>query len=439
MTAPEGTRVAHRGDVAGTATVVVLPGRLGAARLLVTTIVATWLAACGTPDTPASSVIVRDSTGVTIIDHGRVPWDVLPQLQLAPEPIVRIGEADGDDAYLFNRIADGTLRGDGSIAVLDGSRTLRVFDRGGTMRWSVGRSGDGPGEFRAALRVEALPAADGAPDTLVVWDVRHGRFSRFVEPAGLVGSTTLPSLASGALWLGQLAAGEALFESRTFERTTVGSREAVSSSSTILRIDTSWSVITELATYPQTMQYQEANDPNGAFSPAIMEAFMRFAPAGDAYWLADPARAEVQRLGLDGARQIVRWHMNARPVTSADVDALLEKWLATQKDESTREFIRRYAAVHPRAARFPAFDTLLVASDGALWLRDFTPEHEDDGVRRWTRFTPDGRAITTRLEHPASVRLLRVQGETEVLAVERDELDVERVVRYRLQRVTGRR
>jgi hypothetical protein len=405
---------------------------------VLTLLTAALMAACGTADVPAT-VTMRDSAGVAVIDHGRVPLDALPRLQLAPEAIVRIGVADGDEAYQFNRIADGTLRGDGSIAVIDASRTLRVFDPDGTLRWSAGRSGDGPGEFRAPLRVDALPATGEAPDTLVVWDARHGRFSRFVEATGLVGSSTLPSLAGRALWLGQLAGGEALFEARAAERTTVGSRQAIDSRSTMLQVDAARDQITELATHPQAPQYQEANDPDGAFSQAIFAAFVRYAPAGDGYWLADPERAEVQRLGLDGSRRIVRWRGDERPVTSADVDAALAVWLSAARDDAVRELIRRYAAVHPRAARFPAFDTLLVASDGALWLRDFVPEHEDDGVRHWTRITADGRAITTRLVHPASVRLLRVRGEEEVLGVERDELDVERVVRYRLQRVTGGR
>jgi hypothetical protein len=44
---------------------------------------------------------------------------------------------------------------------------------------------------------------------------------------------------------------------------------------------------------------------------------------------------------------------------------------------------------------------------------------------------PDGSAFTARLEHDASLRLLRVR-ENDVLAVERDELDVETLVRFRM-------
>ncbi len=382
------------------------------------------------PERPALAS-VRDSAGVSIVDHGLVDLAALPQLRVAEAPLVRIGVTDGDEAYQFNRIADATLRADGSIAVLDASRTLRVFDSTGTLRWTTGRSGDGPGEFRAPLRVEALAAAGTAPDTLLVWDIRHGRFSLFVESVGLVGEAQLPTLAGRAAWLGLLDGREALFEQRAFERTTEGAREALRTPTTLLRADASRSVVTELGSPPQTLQYQEGNDPDGAFSPAIFAEFVRFAPAGDGYWIGDPEFTQLQRVGLNGDRRIVRWRGEDRAVTSADVDAVTGIWLAESRTQAQRDAIARYAATHPRAAQFPAFDTLLVGDDGALWLRDHVREHEDDGVRRWTRLSRDGRAFTARLEHAAALQLLRVR-DSEILAVEKDALDVEHLVRYRL-------
>jgi hypothetical protein len=403
------------------------PGRPAAGLVLLLA-----LAACRDtgPDGPAAAS-VRDSAGVSIMDHGRVDAAALPRLQLAERPIVRIGVTDGEEAYQFTRITDATLRADGSIAVLDASRTLRIFDRTGTLRWTTGRDGDGPGEFRAPLRVEAVAAAGTGPDTLLVWDVRHGRFSRFVEPVGLVGEAPLPALAGRAAWLGPLDGGAALFEQRTPERTTEGGRAAIATRVTLLRVDADRSTMTALGTEPQVLQYQEGNDPDGAFSPAIFAEPVRFAPAGDGYWVGDPAETQLRRVGVDGERRIVRWRGDQRAVTSADVDAVVAGWMAEAPTPALRDAIARYAATHPRAARFPAFDTLLVAADGGLWLRDAVREHEDDGVRRWTRLAPDGRAFTARLEHPAALRLLRIR-EDEVLAVERDELEVERLVRYRI-------
>ncbi len=377
-------------------------------------------------------VAERDSAGITILDHGRLDMAALPRLHLDSAPLLRIGVTDGDEAYQFNRIADATLRADGSIAVLDASRTLRVFDHAGALRWRTGGAGDGPGEFQAPLRVEAIAARCGAPDTLLVWDVRHGRFSLFTEPDGLVRVVSLPALAGRAAWLGLLAGRTALFEQRSVERTMEGTLEAIATRATLLRADTSLSTLSALGEHAQTVQYREGQHPDGAFSPAIFAGIVRFAPGGDGYWLADPDVTALRHVVPGGTHRLVRWRGDDRAVTPADVDAVITKWLAESRSQEQRDAITRYAATHPRASRFPAMDSLLVASDGAVWLSDFVREHQDDGVRRWTRLSADGRAFTHRLEHPASVRLLRVHDD-EVLAVERDTLDVEQLVRYRLR------
>lgn len=242
---------------------------------------------------------------------------------------------------------------------------------------------------------------------------------------------SLPALAQRAIWLGLLSNRGAVFEQRSFERVTEGARQALSAPSTILRADPLLSTVTELGSHSQTLEYQEGNHPDGAFSADIFAAFVRFAANDDGYWLLEPDLAEVRRFAVNGQQRVVRWQADDRAVTSADVNAVIALWLAESRTPAQREAIERYAATHPRAARFPVYDTLLVAADGALWLRDYVREHADDGVRRWTRMAPDGSAFTARLEHDASLRLLRVLDD-EVLAVERDELDVERLVRYRI-------
>jgi hypothetical protein len=118
-------------------------------------------------------------------------------------------------------------------------------------------------------------------------------------------------------------------------------------------------------------------------------------------------------------------------VTDADVAALGTVWAADASTPESRELIRRFIATHPRAERFPAFDELLADSAGNVWMQDAVLEHRDDGVRRWILLSADGTSFRARLEHPAALRLLRMHDE-HVLAVERDELDVERLVVFRM-------
>lgn len=399
------------------------------ARLVVTMVV--MLAACErAPSSKAPTV--RDSADVAIVEHGAVDVSVLPRYELSPEPLLRIGTVDGDEAYQFATITDATLRHDGSVAVLDRSRTLRVFDSTGTLRWTTGRSGDGPGEFRAALRIASLPGSAPTGDTLLVWDVALGRLSWFMEPVGLVHSVRAAELAGRADWLGPLRDGSALFEQRQVERTTVNARAAVTTRSALLRSDRTHAQFTTLGTYPQAVQYQEGGSDDGAFSPAIFGGIVRFAATADGYWVGDPDYSEVRQVRDSSLHRIVRWRGPDRTVATADVEALKARYSADARSVEQRDALERYFANHPVAEQFPAFDALLVAADGALWVRDAVREHTDDGMRRWTRFSPDGTALEGRLEHRAALRVLRIASDR-VLAVERDALDVEQLVVYRLR------
>jgi len=391
------------------------------------------LAACE-PAPSSSTPTMRDSAGVAIVEHGAIDLSSLPRFELSAEPLLRIGTVDGDEAYQFATITDATLRPDGSVAVLDRSRTLRVFDSTGTLRWTTGRSGDGPGEFRAALRIASLPGSAPTGDTLLVWDVALGRLSAFVEPVGLVHSVRAAELAGRAEWLGPLRDGSALFEQRQVERTTVNARAAVDTRSALLRSDSTRAQFTTLGTYAKAVLYQEGGSDDGAFSQALFGGFVRFASTEDGYWMGDPEYTEVRQVRDSSVHRIVRWRGPDRTVATADVQALKARETANASSVEQRDALERYFANHPVAEQFPAFDVLLVGADGDLWVRDAVRAHTDDGMRRWTRFSADGAVVRGRLEHRAALRVLRIDGDR-MLAVERDALDVEQVVVYVLRQV----
>lgn len=391
----------------------------------------TFVAACGDA-APSASYAMRDSAGVTIVEHVALDSATISRFVLDREPLVRIGVQDGEEAYQFSRIEDAILRADGSVAVLDrGAGTLRVFDSLGDLRWSTGRSGDGPGEFRAPIRIESVRGESPVLDTLIVWDVALGRFSLFVEPNGLVRTVRASELAGRARLLGILRDASAVMERRATERLVDQGRQAVATTSEILRSDTSRAQFSTLGRFAQVMQYQEFNDPDGAFSPAIFSGVVRFSATADGFWSGDPDQTELRRW-VDGALQrIVRWRGPDRTVRNADVEALGTVWNANASTPRNQELYRRFIETHPRAERFPAFDELLADSAGNVWMQDAVLEHLDDGVRRWTLLSSDGTSFRARLEHSATLRLLRVTGD-QVLAVERDELDVERLVVFRM-------
>jgi hypothetical protein len=129
----------------------------------------------------------------------QAPWSV------DPRPVLTIaGTTPGGD-IAFGFPTGGARFASGEIAVADGSAAapqIVFFDAQGRKVRSVGRSGDGPGEFRIILWM-----AQCAPDTLFAYDLmldrvtvtaRNGEFVRQFRPTsrpGVLGCTRSGALA----------------------------------------------------------------------------------------------------------------------------------------------------------------------------------------------------------------------------------------------------
>jgi len=85
----------------------------------------------------------------------------------------------------------------------------------------------------------------------------------------------------------------------------------------------------------------------------------------------------------------------------------------------------------PQGRRLPAFDRVLVdAVENRIWIRDYLPEWKTEADRDWTVHYSDGRVLG-RVSVPAGIEVLHVAGSS-LVAVVRDEMDVEYVVVYGL-------
>lgn len=138
------------------------------------------------------------------------PWAV------SSVPSVEIGQADGDDAYLFQDIVSVAVLGNGNVAVLDaGPAQLRFYDGQGAHLRTTGRKGGGPGEYRAPARVYRTHA-----DTLLVFDSGSGMETVVDTSGGFVRATPFEPTAEGPfkrdawLWRRMLIDGPRLVEHR---------------------------------------------------------------------------------------------------------------------------------------------------------------------------------------------------------------------------------
>ncbi|MXW56263.1 MAG: hypothetical protein F4Z59_06195 [Gemmatimonadales bacterium] len=129
-------------------------------------------------------------------DRGPVPWVAVPLCAAillsgtactdgdAPEPEtdvptfegtvdLEIGELDGDDAYLFSRIASVAEDPLGRILVVDrGASEVRVFDPNGAFLFGLGGEGDGPEEFRGPCCLGFSPEGE-------LWVRQAARYTAF--------------------------------------------------------------------------------------------------------------------------------------------------------------------------------------------------------------------------------------------------------------------
>ncbi|HEX6644944.1 MAG TPA: 6-bladed beta-propeller [Gemmatimonadales bacterium] len=89
------------------------------------------------------------------------------------EPALRIGVAEGSPALELHRAGDAVRLADGRIVIANtGTSELRIFDSTGSHLRTIGRRGNGPGEYQGALALTVVGA-----DSLVVHDGGNGRFT----------------------------------------------------------------------------------------------------------------------------------------------------------------------------------------------------------------------------------------------------------------------
>ena len=98
---------------------------------------------------------------------------------LSLEEDLSIGTSGGDDEYVFSRIGGMDVDSNGNIYVIDSSSAhIRVFDRSGQYLWTIGRKGQGPGEFQMPGFVQTTSQGE-----IAVYDYQAQRLV-FFSPDG---------------------------------------------------------------------------------------------------------------------------------------------------------------------------------------------------------------------------------------------------------------
>ncbi len=345
----------------------------------------------------------------------------------------RIGSADAaEPAYVFGEVVDATPDPLGRVWVLDRqAKELRVFDAAGRHVRTVGREGAGPGELRNPI---GLSWDAGA--RLWVVDTDNQRYEVFDTAGRHVRSYRRSIEGWGLPWGGGFDnKGEHLYEPTYYtDPATRETRHAYVrhrvEGEEVAAVDSFLLPEYEAAAYE--VEFARATSFRGVpYAPALFWHF----DGEQGLWMGVSERYRLYRRALAGdtVRVVERAH---RPVavSAAERDSVvasLEEWSRPGPGAGGRVSgpldYGRIPAVKP------AFRGVVVDDRGHLWVAATAAGAAD----RWDVFDPEGRYLGAVAMQLDPFPLPRIRGGT-VVGVRRDELDVPRVVVYRLEG-TGRR
>ena len=377
--------------------------------------------------------VTSDSAGIAIVESHEGAWEEGDAWRLDSVPAVRIGgEEEGDPAYDLLQVSDAVRLSDGGIALINnGTSELRLYDASGRHRRTVGRAGDGPGEFRA---METLDRSPG--DTLHVYDYMLRRFTSIAPDGTLLGSKGLRAALEGAFLqpLTRLPDGSWLAIAQVFSGE--GETGVRRDSLTLLRLAPGVdSIADSIGRFPATEMYISRGGEGAnrfvTFSLVPFGLSTRVVAGTGRIFVGNPERYVIQVYRADGVlERSIRRPIEREPVLESDITRLREQELA-EADPRFRAQVESKWANAPVASLKPAFARMTVDSEGALWVEG--PRVLESDIGHADVFDPEGRLLG-RLPLPGSFRITDI-GPDYVLGVARDgDTGLEQVRLYRLDR-----
>lgn len=408
------------------------------------------LLGCDAEEQVPSLATVYDSAGVEIVENPDDP--ALRNLiwQIDPEPIVRIGMADGPEAYQFFAVRAAVRLSDGRLVVLNGgTEELRYYDEDGSHLETVGGRGGGPGEFSSAGVMRRTSA-----DTLLIWDRARSLLSWFSPDGRYVRSQTVVGDGWTDLFGAQyvtdvltvLSDGSLLLRGRTAQRqASVGWDRpplalARTSAVDLARVDT-------LGWYRGLEHYNV-----GSASQPLMRSVPHFARTTHVTAGGDPMRIfvspmenpvgahgagyDVHVFGSDGSlERIIRHLRPARAISGDEVERARERERAMYESmpvAQTHEWINEQVRSLPVPDVSPPHAEIMVDSAGNIWVQGWDPVPTER--RRFTVFGHDGHGMG-EVEVPQNFRVMDIGGDY-ILGVWRNEDNVEFIHLYALRTIS---
>jgi hypothetical protein len=366
---------------------------------------------------------------------GAQPAGAQPLWRVDPKPHVIVPATNADGDVQFGSASWAARLPSGAIAILDGSdATIRIADTTGLVSRSMGRRGNGPGEFMAPMWIGVCG------DTLYAWDMRSARVSVFAHlgyarqfmPVGTNSSFFGTCSRTGAFAAFTMPGPGTPSPAQERGKTSDGrDYEVRRMTAGILVTDATG---TERARVPGVLWGEFIAgrlSPNGGFGslPRPLGGQTYFAFAGERLVVARSDSGQVDIYDERGARTggfIVTGDRRA-PTAQEYERAILPA--VSIAPPQMHEALAAFAREVPPPARRPAFARMLTDPSGRIW---FVTSMDGDSVTRLRVHAADGSLITT-LDVPVALMLFEV-GDDHLLGRIESAAGEQAVVAFRIRR-----
>ena len=384
------------------------------------------VAACGS-DGPQSAFVLRDSAGVWALapaDAQQAPLE----LSLVDSAYVRIGsvEVEGPPETFFAGIVGAVLLPSGQVVLADdGNLVVRWFDASGTHVRSVGREGEGPGEFRGFNWILECPGPD-----LLVFDPFVGRATFLSAADGRVirSVAVAPTLGQNRPLLCQGDGQLLVLMDRLARRFLPHERgSVVRDPAAVVRYDLSAGAVDTLQVLSGTDYYYASH--GSAYSYLPLGGWAWAAVGGPRLFVGQSDGEIIRVMDLpSGAWAKFEHGLPHPPVTREAWNRAISEYVWRQPRERIRRTLREVLDETPVPERQPAFLAMRADAAGRLWLR--LPGSGASTI--WRIFTDAGRPVAS-IALPSNVEPIDI-GARNLVALERGPLDVQLIRVYRLPR-----
>lgn len=377
--------------------------------------------ACAADERQPPGSSVRDSVGVAIVENTRAAWEADEAWRISSDPVLDIGLVDGPAEYQLYRAASAVRLSDGRVVVANGgTNELRFYDRSGKHLLSVGRTGEGPGEFRDLQRVWTLTG-----DTLLAYDFFPGRLSIFAPSGEFVRSQHIASPdGRQVLVRGPFSDGSLIVAGAPIWNAPGATSGVVRDSVPYYRYDAEGSFLGTFGVFPSVEVYRIVTGDSWRLTGVPFARAPVAAVAANSFYFGPADIYELRTYSPAGQlTRLVRLGHEARPVSPDDIAEYRRERLDRAEHEGSRPSMERMLGQLPFPETLPPYERAVVDADDNLWVADYRPGRRD--AASWKVFSPGGHFLGT-VDTPAQFEVLQI-GSDFVLGQWIDELDVEHI------------